>query len=345
MGSGGPELLGLCANDTAGCAAAANRAIQQLMFAPEVGDSGWVGSFAEIAFTATQEDPFITTPYDVGRIQDLDLCSFPIPVSNQYFEYLRFGYGRWPKRTGTCGTNSRRCAPLQAFDRGRFPTFSPIVPPDKIIRVYLTDPGDVGKRVLLQSLDGNDLPRYSLDGTVQITGDMLTLIAPFVDSPTTVNKVTGIAKDITLGPVTFYEVDTVTLDERLILTMQPGETTASYRRYFLSGLPKNCCSLPQSTSTEVQLTAMCQITFVPVRTVTDWLGIPNVEALINKCQSIRFDGMDVPNASLKSAEFHKKAIRLLQGQSVHEYGKTDVAINFAPFGNARLIRQGVGINF
>ncbi len=345
MASGGPELIGLCSTDTAGCAAAVNRSTQQLMFAPEVGDSGWVGSFAEIAFTATQEDPFITTPYDVGRIQDLDLCTFPIPVSNQYAEYLRFGYGRWPKRTGTCGTNARQCAPLQAFDRGRFPTFSDVIPPDKIIRVYLTDAGDVGKRVLLQSLDGNDQPRYSLDGTVEVTGDFLTLVSPFVDSPATVNKVTGVIKDLTLGPISFYEVDTTTLDERLILTMQPGETTASYRRYYLSGLPRNCCNLPESTSTEVQLTAMCQIAYVPVRVTTDWLGIPNVEALINKCQSIRFDGMDVPNASVKSAEFHRKAIRLLQGQSVHEYGKTDPAVRFSPFGCSPLIRSGVGVNF
>jgi hypothetical protein len=342
MASHGPGDIGLCQNDVAGCAAAVNAATQQLLFAPEVGDSGWIGSWAEIRFTASQADPFITTPFDVARIEALDLCTFPVPVSNQFFEYMQFGFGRWPKLNATCVTGSNRCSPIRAYDRGKFPTFSDVIPPDKIVRVYLSDLGDVGKRVLLQSLDGNDQIRYSLDGTVQVTGDMLTLVAPFVDSPSTVNKVTGIAKDITLGPVSFYEVDTVTLDSRLILTMQPGETSASYRRYYLGGLPTNCCNVPNSTSTEVQLTAICQLTYVPVAVITDWLIIPNVEALINKCQAIRFDGMDAPGASVKSSEHHAKAIRLLNGQSIHENGKLEPSINFAPFGNNRLYRQRIG---
>ena len=343
LASEGPGSIGLCQTDVAGNASAVNLATQELLFSRAVGDSGWIGTWAEIRFAVTQADPFITTPYDVARIQEADLCTYPIPIRNQFFEYLQFGFGRWPKRAVSGRGN--RCAPLEAYDRGKFPTFSDVIPPDKIIRVYLTDPGDVGKRVLLQSLDGNNMPRYSLDGTVQITGDMLTLIAPFVDSPATVNKVTGIAKDLTIGPVSFYEVDTVTLDERLILTMQPGETTAAYRRYYLGGLPKNCCNLPESTSNEVQVTAICQLAYVPVRVVTDWLIIPNVAALINQCQAGRFSKMDIPSAK-QMADYHEKqAIGLLQGQSVHENGKVAPSVRFSPFGCSTLIRSGVGVNF
>ncbi len=345
MASRGPGAIGLCASDTAGCAAAVNAASQQILFSPAVGDSGWIGSWAELRFEASQEDPFITTPFDVTRIESLDLCTYPIPISNQFWEYLDWGFGRFPKFRANCTTltNGRgRCAPIRAYDRGKFPTFSDVIPPDKIIRVYMSNTADAGKRVLLQSLDGNDQPRYSLDGTVQVTGDFLTLVAPFVDSPTTVNKVTGIIKDLTLGPISFYEVDTVTADQRLILTMQPGETSASYRRYYLGGLPRNCCNLLDQPVTTVQLTAICQLAYVPVAVTTDWLVIPNVEALINQCQSTRYLSMDLPNAKAM-AEFHaRQAIRLLQGQSVHDQGSLAPAISFSPFRGSPFVTTGYG---
>src|SRR6185436_6041744 len=249
----GPQALGLCATDVAGCAAAVNASSERLLYAREVGDSGWIGTWAELQLVASQDEPFITMPFDVARIEQLNLCTFPIPVQNQFYEFLRFGFGRWPK--SVCG--SRHCAPLAAYDRGKFPLFSDVVPPNKKIRIYMSDPDDELKQVLLQSLDGNDQIRYSLDGTVQITGDLMTLVPPFVDSPDIVNKVIGIQKEITLGALRFYEVDTITADQRLVLTMQPGETTASYRRYFVGGIPKSCCANSEATSaTEIQLTAI-----------------------------------------------------------------------------------------
>jgi len=338
MASRGPQALGLCSTDTAGCAAAVNAASERLLFAREVGDSGWIGTWTEIAFDITQDDPFITTPFNVSRIQSIDLCTAPIPISNQFFEYLRWGFGRWPK--ATC--NANRCAPLRAYDRGKFPLFSDILPPDKKIRVYLSDSADEGKRVLLQSLDGNNQPRYSLDGTVQVLGDFLTLTAPFVDSPATVNKVTGIQKDITLGPVSFYEVDTGTGDQRLVLTMQPGETTASYRRYYVGGVPTSCCNPPSITAGTVQITALCQLAFVPVNVTTDWLVIPSLEAVINECQAGRYMEIDQPSSKGMADYHHRAAIRLLQGQSVHEQGSLEPAVSFSPFGGARFTSIGTG---
>ena len=341
MASRGPSALGICSTDLAGCAAAVNAASERLLYAREVGDSGWVGTWSEIQFLASQDDPHITAPYDVSRIEALNLCTFPIPIENEFFSYMRFGFGRWPK--SVCG--SGQCAPLVAYDRGKFPLFSDIVPPNKKIRIYMSDPADELKRVLLQSLDGNDQPRYSLDGTIEVTGDFLTLVPPFVDSPDIVNKVIGIQKDKTLGPLRFYEVDTITAEQRLVLTMQPGETTASYRRYYVGGLPKSCCANSEATSaTEVQLTAICQLAFVPVSVPTDWLVIPSVEAIIHECQCGRYLTMDEPNAKTMSAFHHREAIRLLQGQSMHEQGEDAIAVSFAPFGSARLSRQKIGCN-
>src|SRR2546425_9814523 len=146
-----PQAVGLCAGDFPAIAAIVNSATQRILFARESGDEGWWGTWAEIAFDLTQADPFFTAPRDVARIEALDVCTYPIPIQNQFFEYLRFGFGRWPK--STCATD--RCAPLQAYSRGTVPTFKDIAPPDKKVRSYLTDPADVGKRVLIQGKDAN----------------------------------------------------------------------------------------------------------------------------------------------------------------------------------------------
>jgi hypothetical protein len=124
--------------------------------------------------------------------------------------------------------------------------------------------------------------------------------------------------------------------------MQPGETTAAYRRYYVGGLPKNCCNLPDSTSTTVQVTALCQLAFVPVAVPTDWLVIPSLEAVINECQAGRYLQIDQPSSKAMADYHHRAAIRLLQGQSVNEYGKDSPAVNFAPFGSARLSCQRIG---
>lgn len=337
MASRGPGLLGLCSTDTDGCAAVVNSVTQRLLFAKEVSDNGWIGSWAEITFTASQADPFITMPYDVARPISVDVCTVPVPVRNQFYEYALFGFGRVPK---ACRRSN--CRQIGAIDRGKFPTFSDIIPPDKKVRVYLGDPADEGKRVLLQSKDGNGQIRYSLDGVVQVTGDFLTLTAPFVDSPDIVSQVLGVQKDITLGIVSFYEVDTITSEQRLILTMQPGETTASYRRFYLDNLPKNCCNLPNNTSTTVTLTALCQLTYVPVSVVTDWLIVPNVEAMIQEAQAARYDGIDEPNAKQMAQYHHRNAIRILNGQVMHEQGKDSTTVSFSPFGTAKLSRNRIG---
>ncbi len=353
MASEGPGALGICSTDTAGCAAVVNSATQRLMFAREVGDSGFVGSWSEIAFNLTQADPHITTPYDVARIEALDMCTFPVPVQNSFYSYLLFGFGRFPKRncTGVSGTTSsrRNCAPIVAYDRGRFPLFRDVVGTGQKIRVYLTDPADAGKRVLIGYKDSNGVPVRTLNGTVQVDGEFLTLVAPFVDTTFEVfpgpSGVSGIQKDVTLGRVTFYQVDTTTAEQTQLSFMEPGETTASYKRYFVGGLPRNCCNLPPGSATDpntVQLTALVQHCYVPVSVTTDYLCLPSVEAIIHEAQAGRFMKMDLPNALAMSDWHHRSAIRLLQGQSIAEQGSLAPAISFSPFRGSPFVTTGYG---
>lgn len=306
------------------------------MFAKELGDSGWWGGWVELAFTVTQANPFITTPRGIGRIGEMNVCTFPVPIENSFFEYLAYGFGRWPK--SACATT--RCAPLQAHERNVVPTFSDLTTTAKL-RVYPTDTADVNLRVLVQGLDGNGIPIRTLDGLVQVSGEFVTLEAPFADTVNSYSVITGLQKDVTFGRVNFYQLDPTTADETLISFMEPGETVAGYRRYYVSGLPKNCCGVPV-TSTDVQVTALARLEYIPVAVPTDYLIVPNVEALTQEAQSARYDRMDDPQMKANALLHHRNAVRLLQGQSVAMEGKLKPAVSFSPFGSARLELQKIG---
>lgn len=338
MVSRGPQAIGLCTTDTSGCAAAVNAATQRLMFSFESGDAGlgaW--GFAELAFDVDPSDPLITLPRGFSRAIAVDVCSYPVSIHNQWFEFLRWGSGKQPK--SACSSPSI-CGSTSVFDRGIFPVAHDVVPPNQKIAAYLTDSADVGKRTLIGGLDANGQIIRELDGLVQVQGTFLELAAPFVQTSMVLSKVTAIQKDITLGDIAYYAVDTVTADQTFLVRLAAGETAAAFRRYQLTNLPASCCNLPASTT--VQVLALCKTDYVPVVSPTDFLCVPNLEALIEECQSVRYSGVDQPSAAQLALVHHRNAIRFLQGQSVHEYGRTKPAVGFAPFGGARLSAMKIG---
>jgi len=330
--SRGPTAVGLCQSDISGCAAIVNSAQQKLLFGSEQGDTGWYGTWIGMVFNITAPgNPFITTPRGVARLENISVCKRPVPIQNQFFEYLDYGIGPQPRNIA--------CNWLQAYERNTVPIFSDLAP-GNILRAYLTNAVDAGKRVLVQGLDANNEVIYSQDALVQVQGDFLDLTAPFVDSQI-LNSLTALQKDITYGSVKFYEVNPTTGDERLILTMEPGETTAAYRRYQIVGVP-NCCCLPGASPLQVE--AMAKLEYIPVAVDTDYLTpINNLEALIEECISIRYSTQDSPTAAQLSIKHHKDAIRLLNGELIHYEGKSRPAISFKPFGSASLERVNIGM--
>lgn len=343
VGSRLPEAIGVCADNTPALAAAINAAQEQLVYAPEAGDESWVGGFAEVVYNVLQSDPYISLDRYGGRLIAVDVCKKPVEVQNQFYEYLNFGNGRQP--LCDCTGTTVQCAFGQIYDRGFFPTYRDMTKGHKI-RVRALDPLDqsTGKRTLIQGTDTADHIIYSQDATIRVQGDYITIMAPFVDSPQPLNSLTGIQKDITNGQITYWDVDPVTAAETLILTMEPGETTAWYRRYYLSDLPKNCCPmvLDGSGNPTVQVWALVKLELIPVVVPTDYLLLQSREAVIEECQSVRYSTMDLPNAKGMSQLSHRKAIGLLNGQLTHTYGTQKPAIVFAPFGSAKLENQKIG---
>jgi hypothetical protein len=123
--------------------------------------------------------------------------------------------------------------------------------------------------------------------------------------------------------------------QQFLITMAPSQTGASYRRYFIGGIPSRCFDC-DSPATGVQVTAMAKLEFIPMTCDTDFLIIGNLAALKEECMSIRYDEMDSVESVAKAARHHKNAIRLLNGELVHYEGKRQPAISYKPFGRRTL---------
>lgn len=330
-----PNVVGLCQDNVPGLAAYVNSAQRRLVMCKEACDEGWWGSWAEVAFNISRAEPYITLPREIARIEAMDLCDETINVQNQFYEYLNFGNGRLPKLRQRCGG----CL-TEAYTRNNAVTFVEMTNAPQYLTAYLTDSRDVGKRVLFQGLDANSNVVYSTDVANNITGVFVALDSTPAQSPNTFSQINGIQKDVTVGIVRIYQHDPTTGEEVLLLTMQPSETTASYRRYYINGVPNNCCE----TNIEgvSQVTAIAKLDLIPVVNDTDYTLIQNMEAIIEECASIRYSEMDSPTAKAMSIDRHKLAIGFLNGELCHFLGKDSVAVGFAPFGSARLARQRIG---
>lgn len=329
-----PEAIGTCANDNVTLLTTINEAQQRLLNDEAQPDEGFWGTWAVMNFNLTQADPYFTTPRDVARVTLIDICKKPILLRNQFYEYLEFGNGLRP--LSCCSTGV--CENLGVFDRGPVVSFKDIAPPNKKLRVFATDETDYGKRVLLSGKDQFDNTLYSQDGFNRVTGEFVTLTSPFADTVNQFSVWNGVQKDITNGQIQIHEVDTVTGDMRLLLTMEPSETVGCYRRYFVNGLPNTCATGCPPTE-PIQISALVKLDFIPVVADTDYLIIGNLAALKEECMAIRLMEMDAPNAKRVAAAHHAMALRLLFGELDNYIGKERVAISVPLWGSDRLRPQ------
>lgn len=334
-----PTVIGACASDTLRIGNAVNTAQRRLLYAAEAGDESWHGTFAEVAFNINPQSPFITLPRDIARIEALDVRKCPVPIHNQFYEYLQFGSGRMPKMFA-CER------PVSLFSRNNFPTFTDLTNPPQILTFFITDPADAGKRILVQGLDANNNAFTSQDGFGRVTGQYVTFVSPFISMPFPINRLTALQKDITNGQIQIFQTDPNTGAQLLLSTMDPGEQVASYRRYFLDPLPCNPCVNPPCTNpptAAIQATAIVKMDLIPVRVPTDFCLIGNVEAIIEEAQSARYSRIDETASKQMSLAHHRNAIRLLNGELSHFYGKNTPELNFRPFGSARLERVNISM--
>lgn len=337
--SRGPSDIGILPGDLTSCANAVNTAQRRLLLAKEAGDEGWYGTWAEMVFNVSRTSPYITCPRGVARLEVMTVCDYPVPIQNQFFEYLDFGNGNMPKRF--------RCdCPgfLQGYQRNNAVTYTDMTNAPQKIAVFTTDIRDAGRNVLIQGISNSTgEPLASMGGSFQVPGEILQVVAPgtFVSTAESLLTITGLQKDPTYGQVQFFQMDPTTGAQSLIHIMEPSETVAGYQRYYIDQLPDNCCGTPTSPQT-IQVKAIVKLDLVPVQVDPDYLVIQNLEAIIEETIAARYSPMDTVQARQFEAIQHKKAIRLLQGELVHFLGSQKPAINFAPFGSAKLSKRKIG---
>jgi hypothetical protein len=343
--SGLPAALGMCAENTNGLASIVNAAQRRLLYAKESGEEGWWSTFAEIRFQASRATPYITMSREIARLELIDVCGCPVPLRNSFYEYLQYGNGRMPNLSPWRNWNRY----TQGFTRNNAVTFvDPLPAPNPFfLKIFITNAADASGalRILLQGTDSTGSTIYTQDGYNPTVGQFVPFAFPFAIAPMEMSSITGIQKDVTAGAIQIFQSDPAgVIPDKLLLTMEPGETTANYRRYYLDHLPCWCCQPPPSSVPQpVTVNAIAKLDLVPVAVDTDTCLIQNQEALILECQAVRMSKMDTQSAAQKAAEYHQEAIRLLNGELTHFLGKDNVAVRFSPFGSADLRRVRIGM--
>lgn len=303
-------------------------------------DEGWWGGWVAMQFSASvaaNNAAYITTPREVARLTDVAVCHRPIPLRNHFYEYLDFSPGLQPKHChhNSCGST------FQGYSRDNVCTLNPLLHTPQTIRVYPFDARDINRRVLIQGKDNNHMTVLTTDpGTGQAgEGEYLTLKFPFVDSLNLFSELDGIQKDQCYGMIQLFQVNPTTGVESALSAMEPNESTASYRRYLIAGIPNlnQCC---QGGHT-LQLNAQAKLDFIPVVNETDYLIIPNVAALIEESLSLHYGRMDSTLAAQQTGIHHQRALALLFGQLDKYLGKTTTAVRVSLFGSNKLHRQPV----
>ena len=332
--------LGVCVGNIPALAGIVNVATEQLIGDPLAPEEGWWGGWAKYRFNVDPTNPFIVAPRNVARIIVLDVNTCPVKLQNGFYEFLDYGTGLQPKpcKENVCNGFT------QVYDRETVPTLGVLASSPQIIRVFPVDPRDVGSTVIVQGTDQNGQTVTSTDPVTNqtILGEELTLALPFVD---TVNAfmdapnspgITGLEKDPTFGPVTFFQVDDNTGISAPLSSMEPTETSSSYRKYYVGNLPCRAACTPGGVS---QVTAQCKIEYTPIQSDPDYLVLPCVPALIAECESIRYSNMDNVAAQRMGTDKHAKALQLLFGQLQHYMGNERPAISVNLFGPRKHLRM------
>jgi len=245
-----PRVLVANGSDTPTIAGYVNAAQERLIKAKEFSDEGPNGTWAVMAFNVIPGFPAtITCPREVARLEGIAACGKPIPIQNQFYEFLDFGPG--PKPNGWAGSLQGLWPwrPPLGYSRNNAVTWNDLGPAPQYIVIYAANPADVQalKRVLIQGVDQNGNTVYSQDGNNNgdtVSGLFYTLAGPFASSPQQWSGLSGIQKDITAGPVQIFQLNPTTGQQVLLLTMEPSEQVAGYRRYYIDGLPTGCCVAP-----------------------------------------------------------------------------------------------------
>lgn len=258
-----PKAAGICATD-ARLLAWTNEAQHRLLMKGK-----WWGTCPKIRICATNS--CLTLPPQVATIEAVALDGRPIPIRDQWWEFLDNG----------AGIRGKDSCMSEAVARGHYCTFADVNTADgvdKKLQIACDLFTDVGKTVLLLGYDENGNWIRTLQSGVYMDGEVVTL----AQAPGTLStKKYTVLSDIQLpdnmdGQTWLWEYNTSDTTLRMIGHYQYFETRPSYARYFF---PSIKCPSSSSGCGTVSVEAIVKLEFVPVKQDTDYLIIQNLPAL------------------------------------------------------------------
>lgn len=288
----------------------------------------WWGTTVRVAMCAT--DGCITLPPQVATLEKAAICGRPIPVHDMFFEFLDGGMGVRHSNNSGCGNSNSTstncggdgvCGIPEANYRGRFPTYSDIIPTGKQLNLVCDLAADVGNKALCLGYDDNGNWIRTLQNSVWSDGEVIA----FAQSAGTnsVNNFSMIS-DIQLpsnmnGQSWLYEYNIAAATRRLLAHYQYFETRPSYSRYFFPSIRANTSG---SGCTTVLVEAIVKLAFIPVVNPTDYLIIENLPALQEMMVGIK--NAENEESSITRVELLQaataSAVMILDDELNHYYG-------------------------
>lgn len=246
----------------------------------------WWGTWGKIRICVI--DQCITWPDQVMTVEGVSLCGLPIFIRNPWWEFQET-----IRNPGVCCPSSGMCRANEMKDRGTVVQYADITAPARY-RIYVPSIDDVGKTVIIQGNDQNNVPIRTKVGGVWIQGEQLTLAQPFVQSAFIYGPpgLLAVQKPITTNRLDVTSVDSATGQETNAATWLAYEQNPQYRRTFLQWMPKLCnnlpvplncsgdstcrdcgdgCAPPVPNCTNITADALVRYAFTPALVDSDWL--------------------------------------------------------------------------
>lgn len=306
----------------------------------------WWGTFGTIRMCVTSG--CITWPRRIRTILGMNVCGYGIPIRNAWYEFQTY---RLAPKTGECTWDES-----QLLDRGLVCQHTDFTGLSKV-RLFPTTSTDAGKRVLLQGKDANGAEIRTLDSVSGqwVNGEYVTLAMPFVESTKSFAApgLTGAQKPNTNGDLTVVAVNVATGALTQIATWEPSEDNPAYRRSYLVNMPRMCreyeatsgcapcrdggdgCVGADESCTNIVVSAIAQLEYVPAVVDSDWLFISNLAALKNEMRAVQQEDRSEYAAAEQE---HRRAIRQLQNELNSYSPATQTVVNVQSMGTAKLSR-------
>lgn len=269
----------------------------------------WVGTYGR--FRVCVNNSCLTWPREIETIEMAAVCSTPIDVRNEWYEFLGNGPG---VSGGDCG-----CA-NQLLDRGENCAFDDVVGTGNKLAVYCDGTEAAGAKILLRYYNSNGIKVYSTVSGESIEGEYITLPAGGAYAYSTYEVLPGgfydVVKPATLRTVRIYQYTVATAALKPLAYYEPDETNPVYRRSLVPGI-STCGEAAEDGCSYDTIEIMGKFRHRPVAKDSDSLIIQSAEALRLMVQAIR---KEEDNLWDDAAKYEARAEAILSEQLRHWLG-------------------------